>query len=318
MELIKPGTHIPFLSYRRYALMFSAILMVGVLALLFTKGPNLGVDFEGGTMVHLKFKTDVTIGQLREALRSAGMGGVVQDFSGTESHEYLIRMETIGNDISTVGQQLRALLAKVFGDGNFDVLRVESVGPKVGEDLRRRGILSVIAATIMMGLYIWLRFELRFGVGAIVALVHDVLITMGALIIADFEFSLPIVAALLTIAGYSVNDTVVVSDRIRENMGKYRREPMESVINKSINETLSRTILTTVTSLLVLVALLTLGGGVIRPFAFALCVGFVSGIYSTLFIATPTILYFEKGRQRRPVKKEEEVKGGGEEVRGEG
>jgi len=180
---------------------------------------------------------------------------------------------------------------------------VESVGPKVGDDLRRRGILSVIAATIMMGLYIWIRFEFRFGVGAIVALAHDVLITMGALMVADFEFDLPIVAALLTIAGYSVNDTVVVCDRIRENMGKYRREPMESIINKSINETLGRTILTTVTSLLVLVALLTLGGGVIRPFAFALFVGFLSGIYSTIFIATPTILYFEKGRQRRPPQK---------------
>jgi len=150
---------------------------------------------------------------------------------------------------------------------------------------------------------IWIRFELRFGVGAIVALVHDVLITMGALIVADFEFDLPIVAALLTIAGYSVNDTVVVSDRIRENMAKYRREPMESIIDKSINETLGRTILTTVTSLLVLVALLVLGGGVIRPFAFALFVGFLSGVYSTLFIATPTILYFEKGTQRRPMKR---------------
>ena len=313
MELIKPDTHIPFLSYRRYALMFSGVLMVAVLALLFTKGPNLGVDFEGGTMVHLKFNTDVTIGQVRAALRGAGMGGVVQDFGAGSSHEYLIRMETLGNDISTVGQKIRTLLATDFGDGNFEVLRVESVGPKVGEDLRRRGILSVIAATIMMGLYIWIRFELRFGVGAIVALVHDVLITMGALIIADFEFNLPIVAALLTIAGYSVNDTVVVSDRIRENMGKYRREPMENVINKSINETLGRTILTTLTSLLVLVALLTLGGGVIRPFAFALFVGFLSGVYSTLFIATPTILYFERGQRRRAPKKLEEEEVSGEE-----
>ena len=178
------------------------------------------------------------------------------------------------------------------------MLRVESVGPKVGDDLRRRGILSVIFATIMMGAYIWIRFELRFGLGAIVALIHDVLITLGALVVADFELDLPIVAALLTIAGYSVNDTVVICDRIRENMRKRRRDPMETIINTSINETLGRTILTTVTSLLVLTALLVLGGGVIRPFAFTLFVGFLAGLYSTIFVATPTILLMERGRRR--------------------
>lgn len=303
MEIVKPGTHIPFLSYRRYALAFSAVLMIGVLALLFIKGPNLGVDFQGGTMVHVAFKGSVAIGQIRQALESAGMGGVVQDFGGAGSGEYLVRMQESGADIGAVGQELRTVLAESFGDGNFDVLRVESVGPKVGEDLRRRGLLSVIAATIMMGLYIWLRFELRFGLGALVALFHDVLFAVGALIVAGFELDLPIVAALLTVAGYSVNDTVVICDRIRENMARYRREPMESIIDKSINDTLGRTILTTGTSLLVLVALLILGGGVIRPFAFTLFVGFLSGVYSTIFIATPTILYLERAGARRPVPK---------------
>jgi preprotein translocase subunit SecF len=150
----------------------------------------------------------------------------------------------------------------------------------------------------MMGAYIWFRFELRFGLGAILALFHDVLITVGALVLANYEFDLPIVASLLTIAGYSVNDTVVVCDRIRENMRKHRREGLEKIINTSINETLGRTILTTATSLLVLIALFVLGGGVIRPFAFALLIGFVSGVYSTIFIATPVILLMEKGRRK--------------------
>ena len=158
--------------------------------------------------------------------------------------------------------------------------------------------MSVIAATIMMGAYIWFRFEMRFGLGAILALFHDVLITIGALVLANYEFDLPIVASLLTIAGYSVNDTVVVCDRIRENMRKHRRESMEKIINMSVNETLGRTIITTATSLLVLLALFVLGGGVIRPFAFALLIGFVSGIYSTIFVATPVILLMEKGRRK--------------------
>lgn len=298
MEIIKPGTRIPFLSYRRWGFMLSSALMVGVLLLLFTKGPNLGVDFEGGTMVHVKFAEPVTIGQLRGALARSTLGGVVQDFGGSGSGEYLIRIEKSATRIDTVGRDIREVLDRAFGAGGYEVLRVESVGPKVGDDLRRRGILSVIFATIMMGAYIWLRFELRFGLGAIVALIHDVLVTVGALVIAGFEFDLPIVAAVLTIAGYSVNDTVVICDRIRENMRKRRRDSMETIIDVSINETLGRTILTTVTTLLVLTALLALGGGVIRPFAFTLFVGFLSGLYSTIFVATPTILLFERGRRR--------------------
>lgn len=298
MEIIKPGTRIPFLSYRRWGFMLSSVLIIGVALLLFTKGPNLGVDFEGGTMVHVKLPESVTIGELRDALQQSPLGGVVQDFGGGGTNEYLIRMEKSETEIGTVGRDIRAVLDQSFGAGKYEVLRVESVGPKVGDDLRRRGILSVIFATIMMGAYIWIRFELRFGLGAIVALIHDVLITVGALVVAGFEFDLPIVAALLTIAGYSVNDTVVICDRIRENMRKKRRDSMENIINTSINETLGRTILTTITSLLVLTALLMLGGGVIRPFAYTLFVGFLAGLYSTVFVATPIILLLERSRRR--------------------
>jgi len=147
----------------------------------------------------------------------------------------------------------------------------------------------------MMGFYIWVRFELRFGLGAVIALIHDVLVTIGALMLANYEFDLTILAALLTVVGYSVNDTVIVCDRVRENMRKIKRESLERIINMSINETLSRTIITTGTAILVLLALFILGGGVIRPFAFALLIGFASGVYSTIFIATPVILLWEKG-----------------------
>lgn len=299
MEIIKPGTQIPFLSYRHKAFILSGILSLSVLILLFAKGPKVGVDFAGGTMVHLKFHRDVTIGEIRGALARSVFGdSVVQDFGGRESGEFLIRLETIAGQLGTVGREVRRSLSEQFGSEQFEVRRIESVGPKVGKDLRRRGILSVIVATVMMGAYIWFRFELRFGLGAILALFHDVLITIGALVLANYEFDLPIVASLLTIAGYSVNDTVVVCDRIRENMRKHRREGLEKIINMSINETLGRTIITTATSLLVLIALFVLGGGVIRPFAFALLIGFVSGVYSTIFIATPVILMMEKGRRK--------------------
>jgi preprotein translocase subunit SecF len=299
MEIIKPGTQIPFLSYRRRAFILSGILSLAVLILIFAKGPKVGVDFAGGTMVHLKFHQAVTIGEIRGALARSVFGdSVVQDFGGKESGEFLIRLETIAGQLGTVGREVRRSLSEQFGSEQFEVRRIESVGPKVGKDLRRRGILSVIVATVMMGAYIWFRFELRFGLGAILALFHDVLITIGALVLANYEFDLPIVASLLTIAGYSVNDTVVVCDRIRENMRKHRREGLEKIINMSVNETLGRTIITTTTSLLVLIALFVLGGGVIRPFAFALLVGFVSGVYSTIFIATPVILLLEKGRRK--------------------
>jgi preprotein translocase subunit SecF len=299
MEIIKPGTQFPFLQYRRRAFILSGLLILAVLILFFAKGPKVGVDFAGGTMVHLKFNQNVTIGEIRQALASSvSADSVVQDFGGGGSGEFLIRLDTKPDQLGAVGREVRSGLSDQFGADQFEIRRIESVGPKVGKDLRQRGIWSVIAATIMMGAYIWIRFELRFGLGAILALVHDVLVTAGALVLINYEFDLTIVAALLTIAGYSVNDTVVVCDRVRENMRKHRREGIEKIINMSINETLGRTILTTATSLMVLLALFVLGGGVIRPFAFSLLVGFISGVYSTIFIATPVILVLEKGRKK--------------------
>lgn len=307
MELIKPGTKIPFTRYRKIAVILSTAVNLGVLALLFIKGPNLGVDFAGGTMVQLKFQQKVSIPEIRQALEAVQLGSSsIQDFGREGDNEYLVRLDTESVDLGALGARLKSALAAKFGADKFEVRRVESVGPKIGEDLRRRGALSVIAATIMMGVYIWVRFGavfgarfgLLFGTGAVIALIHDVLITVGALILANYEFDLTVIAGLLTIVGFSVNDTVVICDRIRENLRKIKRESLESIVNLSINETLSRTILTTSTALMVLVALYALGGAVIRPFAFSLLVGFVTGVYSTVFIASPVILMWDKGAKR--------------------
>jgi preprotein translocase subunit SecF len=308
VELIKPGTKIPFTSYRRVAVILSTVVNLAVLLALFIRGPNLGVDFAGGTMVHLKFQQRVTIPEIRQALEKANLGGaVIQDFGDRDANEYLVRLEKTSVEIGPLGDQVKKSFTEQFGAGKFEVRRIEYVGPKVGADLRFRATMSVIAATIMMGVYIWVRFGsafgarfgLHFGLGAVIALVHDVLVTVGALMLANYEFDLTVVAALLTIVGFSVNDTVVICDRIRENLRKIRRETLEKIINISINETLSRTILTTGTALLVLLTLYLLGGEVIRPFAFSLLVGLISGVYSTIFIASPVILLWERGAIRR-------------------
>ena len=295
MELIKPGINIPFTKYRYIAVVLSSLVNLAVIIMLFVKGPILGVDFAGGTVVQLKFQQRASIEQVRSALGSlATTETVIQDFGDPGSNEYLLRLEKTSVELGSLSEQLRDALTKQFGAGQFEIRRIESVGPKVGRELRQQGAWSVIAATIMMGFYIWFRFDLRFGIGAVIALIHDVLVTIGALMLAQYEFDLTIVAALLTIVGFSVNDTVIICDRVRENMRKIRRESLESVINLSINETLSRTIITTGTAILVLIALYILGGGVIRPFAFALLVGFFSGVYSTIFIASPVILLWDK------------------------
>ena len=308
MELVKPGIRIPFTRYRKIAFVISTVVNLLVLVALFVRGPNLGVDFAGGTMIHIKFFQNVTIPAIREALNKNNLEpGEIQDFGEPGAHEFLIRMEKSAVELGALAQQVQKSLADGFGTDQFEVRRIESVGPKIGQDLRFRGTMSVIVATVMMGIYIWIRFGsafgtkfgLLFGAGAVIALIHDVLVTTGALMLANYEFDLTVVAALLTIVGFSVNDTVVICDRVRENLRKIKRESLESIINTSINETLSRTILTTGTALLVLFALYFLGGDVIKPFAFALLVGFISGVYSTIFIASPVILLWESRVARR-------------------
>ena len=295
-ELIKPGTNIDFVGYRFYAVTVSIVLIgIGIISLFF-RGVNYGIDFAGGTLVQVKFQQPVSINDIRGAVESISAKDVtVQDFGAGRSNEFIVRMLESDPELKRgLPQQVSNALAERFkGKSDFEILRVESVGPRVGKDLRQRAVLAVLAATVVMGIYIALRFEARFGIGAAVALLHDVMVAVTALSLTRMEFDLTTVAALLTIVGYSVNDTVIVSDRIRENMRKNRREPLVSVMNRSINETLSRTILTAGTVLLVLLALFFLGGEIIHGFAFTLLVGVIVGTYSSIYIAGPIFLYMD-------------------------
>jgi len=298
-ELIPPGTRIDFVGLRFKMLLFSWTMIALGLAWAYVGGINWGIDFVGGTMVHVKFAAPTPIGDVRAALLKPELGEALVQDVGRAGNEFQIRVrgaEKGGS--SSVSDAIKADLREKFGEGTYDVLRVETVGPKVGKDLGRSATLAVLAATLVMGVYIALRFELRFGVGAAIALVHDVLMTVGALAIARMEFDLTTVAALLTVVGYSVHDTVIVSDRIRENMKKMRRESLATIMNISINETLSRTLITSGTAILVTAALFVLGGPVIHSFAFALLVGFIVGTYSSIYVASPVVLYLE-GRQAR-------------------
>lgn len=295
-ELIKPGTNFDFVGYRFYAVSASiVVILLGLVSLSF-RGVNYGIDFAGGTLVHVRFAKPVEINDIRAALDSiAAKDVMVQDFGGAGKQEFIIRMLESDPELKRgLTEQISKTLTERFqGKSDFEVLRVETVGPRVGKDLRQRAVWAVLAATVVMGIYIAIRFEPRFGLGAAVALLHDVMVAVTALSISSMEFDLTTVAALLTIVGYSVNDTVIVSDRIRENMRKNRREPLASVMNRSINETLSRTILTGGTVLLVVLALYFLGGEIIHGFAFTLLIGVIVGTYSSVYIASPIVLYLD-------------------------
>jgi preprotein translocase subunit SecF len=273
----------------------SGALVIGSIVALLTMGLNYGIDFAGGTMVHLRFPETKATAEVRKAVGSAPKlaGVLVQDVGG-DGREFHVRVPTV-DDASTeqASGTVRTALSEAFGEGSYDILRVESVGPKVGRDLWRDATLAVLAATVMMGIYLAVRFDLRFGIGAAVALTHDVIVTLGALALTQMEFDLTTVAALLTVVGFSVNDTVVISDRIRENLLTKRRGRLADVVNTSINETMSRTLITSGTAVLVIAALFSVGGSVIHSFAFTLLVGFVAGTYSSIYVAAPVVLALE-------------------------
>jgi preprotein translocase subunit SecF len=300
MELINPDVNIDFIRYAKGAVVGSLVfILAGLISIWSRGGLSYGVDFVGGTVVQVKFRQPTPISDLRQALAATNLVDVtVQDF-GQGGEEFLIRMPLMEGEATGLAEQIRQGLVNHFDAQAFEVRQVETVGPQVGNDLRRKAFLAVTFATIMMGVYIALRFELRFGVGALIALIHDVLITLGALSLMDMEVDLTVVAALLTVVGFSVNDTVIVCDRIRENMRKFRREKFATIINRSINETLSRTLITNGTALITVLTLFVLGGEVIRAFAFALVAGFIAGTYSSIYIAAPVVLLWEgTGRKR--------------------
>jgi len=296
LQLIRPDINIDFVGKRHFFIMLSTAINVAAILLLIFVGLNYGVDFVGGSVVQVRFERETNADEIRNALAPLNLGEIqVQDF-GKSGHEYLVRFEKV-NNIAGLANKLELALNQKFGAKTAQVVRVESVGAKVGKDLRRDAIGAVVVATLFMGAFIAMRFRnisWSFGAGAVIALVHDILVVTGALVLSRLQFDLTTLAALLTVIGYSVHDTIIVSDRIREDALKRRREGLAVIMNRAINETLSRTILTSGVAIVVLIALLALGGPILRPSAFTLLVGFITGTYSSIYIASPVVLFWER------------------------
>ncbi|MDP7556260.1 MAG: protein translocase subunit SecF [Nitrospinaceae bacterium] len=294
MEIFKRVTEFDFMGKKGMAVTLSSIaILIGIVSILIHGGLKYGIDFAGGTLVQLKFVNPPEIEEIRDGLKTIGLGeSEIQEF-GSKNH-ILIRVERSEGKLEEVGKRVKDSL---IGEGKYQaedivIERVEMVGPKVGKDLREKALLSIIYAIIGIVIYISWRFEFQYAIAAIIALIHDVMVTMGVFSVADKEFTLVIVAAFLAIIGYSLNDTIVIFDRIRENMRRRGKIGLVDVINTSINQTLSRTILTSGTTLMVVVALFFLGGEIIHDFSFALMIGVLVGTYSSIFIASVFLVYW--------------------------
>jgi preprotein translocase subunit SecF len=298
IEFIKSGTNFDFVGKMKIAVACSlAMIFISLASIVLHKGLNYGIDFAGGTLVQIKFQKEPSADAIRSAFKSIGLeDSIIQSFG---ANEVVIRTAELSSDQKGLSGKMEDALANVYDKGTFEIRRVEVVGPKVGSDLTRKAILAIVFSWIGMLIYIAWRFEFRYAVGGILALVHDTFITVGIFSLLNKEFDLTIVAALLTIIGYSINDTIVVYDRIRENVRKNVKQSLADTINASINQTLSRTILTAFTVFLVVAVLFLFGGAVIHDFAFALIVGVVVGTYSSIFIASPIVLAFERIKPSR-------------------
>ena len=287
MFKLKPD--IPFINYFRLFNIISLILILISLGSIFYKGLNFGVDFKGGTLIELRVDNDqIRISEVREAFFKMDLGDVnVKEF-GKEG-DYLIKFEKTKSNDENFIENIKDKLFKNMGV-NFNFRRVENVGPKVSGELLRAGLIAIVLSLTAMLIYIWIRFEWQFSLGAIIALVHDVIITIGFFSILQFEINLSIIAAVLTIVGYSMNDTVVIFDRVRENLKKYTSKKIEEISNISINETLSRTIITSLTTLLALLSIFFFGGTILHGFSLAMILGVIFGTYSSIFIANPILI----------------------------
>ena len=312
MEFLKRDTRIDFIGRRRIAALISISIIVILLLSLFIRGLNLGIDFTGGTLVEVSYSSSVNAEEVRTNLRRSGLDSVVVQYFGT-SRDVLIRLpaapevdaaETSSLIMSSLRMPYGETLAQtpendsqrcIFQDGTtgdctVQMRRVEFVGPQVGDELTEKGGLAMLYALIGILAYVAWRFEWRFALGAVIALVHDVLVTVGFFSLLGLEFSLPVLAAVLAVIGYSLNDTIVVFDRIRENFRKMRKGTIVDIMNSAINQTLRRTLLTSLTTLLVVVTLILLGGEIIKGFAVALFIGILVGTYSSIFVASPVVL----------------------------
>jgi len=304
-------TKIDFIGKRRIAFVISlVIILAGIVSLVINKGPKYSIDFTGGVAMELDLTPVkdgaqiVKVQDIRDALTNAGIQDAeIQEIKGSEGKQFiLIKTQVVGGMKDKTSTKVIEIIKKEFPDNvNPETLirLQEEVGPKIGEELKGKAILAIFWALLGIILYIWWRFEFTFGLTAVAALFHDILITIGIFSILGIEISLSIVAALLTIVGYSLNDTIVVFDRIREDLKLYRKEPYGSVINHSINETLSRTIITSLTTFVVVLSLYLFGGSVIHDFAFAILVGVIVGTYSSIFVASPLMVEHFNKREKK-------------------
>ena len=292
MQLFKDETRFDFMGKIKAAMIISGIvILIGLGSIVISGGLKYGIDFAGGTLVQLQFKSPPDIEVIRDGLKTIGLGeSTIQEFGSKK--DILIKVERSEEKLEAVGAMVKRSLSGKFHFDDIIVERVEMVGPKVGRDLREKAVLSILYAIIGIVIYISWRFEFQYAIAAIIALIHDVLVTMGAFSVLDKEFTLVIVAAFLTIIGYSLNDTIVVFDRIRENLRRKGKRSLSEIINSSINQTLSRTLLTSGTTLLVVLALFFFGGEIIHDFSFALLVGVFVGTYSSIFIASVFLVYW--------------------------
>ena len=295
-ELIK-NVNIDFLGKRKLAGMISgAIILAGLVSIVLHGGPLYSIDFEGGTEIQVLFTESTSVESVREALTEIGYGDAMIRGFGNED-EFLIHVKTATQSEEQVNT-IREALASIHG-GNYEVRRLETVGPKIGKELRGDMISAVLIAMAGIVIYISIRFQFMYAIGALVALTHDILITLGLFSLLNMEISLSVLAAFLFIVGYSLNDTIVVFDRVRENAKEKRHDSFLSVINLSLNQTLNRTVITSLTTLTVVLILLFFGGEVIKPFAFALTVGLVVGTYSSIFVASPVVLAWDENQKKK-------------------
>jgi preprotein translocase subunit SecF len=291
LKLIPDNTNIPFLKWRNIAVGLSILMIVGSIALVAIRGLNFGVDFAGGLMMEVRFEKPAQLDELRQTVNSAGAGdGNLQNFGDPNTVSIRLPLPP-GDDaaVQKVVAQVQAAIKAENPDAQFR--RVETVSGKVSGELVRDGALALLLAMVGISIYIWFRFEWQFGVGALFALVHDVALTLGFFALTQLEFDLNIVAALLTIIGYSLNDTIVIYDRIRENLRKYRKMDIVETLNLSVNETLSRTMVTSVSMMIALGTLVVLGGSVLFGFSVAMLLGIVIGTYSSIFIGAPLLIW---------------------------
>ncbi|MCB9991117.1 MAG: protein translocase subunit SecF [Rhodospirillales bacterium] len=320
IRLIPEETSVDFIGKRHLAFVLSLVIVIGSLSMAFTKGLNFGIDFTGGTVMEVRVPEPPVLADVRASLNELGLGAVSLQEFGEETdlmvrfpeqpedpEEMKARLEcqATAADVTTCPvspqqiaiNKIRESLDASFGEGTVDYRRTEFVGPQVGAELKKTAAFAVLWSMIGILAYVWFRFEWQFGVAAVVALIHDVIATIGFFAFTQMQFDLSTLAAVLMIAGYSINDTVVVFDRIRENLRKYKKKPLPEVFNMAINQTLSRTILTGLTTLLALVALWAFGGEVIRGFVDALIFGIVIGTFSSIFVASPLLIYLNLRRE---------------------